>query len=145
MFFAHISEERVQPLKEHIQNTAQYAKQNLEKIGLGECGYLCGLTHDMGKYKAEYQEYLQKAARGEKVVRGSVNHTFCGVIYMLENFHNRTDPYERLCCELIAYAIGAHHGLFDCYDTEHTRDFISEYSAVTLPVTPLRCAAFSSM
>ncbi|HBL82535.1 MAG TPA: CRISPR-associated helicase/endonuclease Cas3 [Clostridiales bacterium] len=126
MFYAHINgnTEEKQLLKDHLQHTAEYAQKNLAVLNLGECGYLCGILHDMGKYKKEFQEYLKRASNGEQVVRGSVNHTFCGVIYLLENFHETSDIYGKLFCEIAAFAIGAHHGLFDCYDREHKRDFM---------------------
>ena len=51
---------------------------------------------------------------GDKVVkRGSVKHSFVGRHYILSK-RVAGDDYRNLALELIAYAIGAHHGLFDC-------------------------------
>lgn len=118
-----------QLLKDHLINTARYASAALDKVGLKNTAYLAGLLHDFGKYKVEYQEYLEKAVNGEKVKRGSVNHTFAGVIYILEQNHNEnTDKYARLTSEVIAYAIGAHHGLFDVVNLEDDSGFVHRLS-----------------
>ena len=120
---AHIREEpyEEQTLKEHIYNTAAYTEGILEHIGLKNTGRLVGLLHDMGKATSQFQEYLWKAAHGEKVVRGSVNHTFAGVIYILETYPQLSQSTENLkeynlTREVVSYAIGAHHGLFDVKD-----------------------------
>lgn len=118
-----------QLLIDHLINTARYASVALENIGLKNVAYLAGLLHDLGKYKIEYQEYLEKAAIGEKVKRGSVNHTFAGVIYILEQYRNeKTDRFGRLTSEVIAYAIGAHHGLFDVVNLENESGFVHRLS-----------------
>lgn len=108
-----------QSLKEHCENTAEYASECLESIGFYHMAYLAGLLHDMGKATETFQNYLEDAFAGKEVSRGSVNHTFAGVIYLLENYHKEApSPMEKMTAEAIAYAVGAHHGLFDCADLE---------------------------
>ena len=84
-------------------------------VGLGTTGELAGWLHDMGKCKDEFRDYLIQSLRGEKVRRGQVNHTFAGVKYLLDHYHS--DPVnngaEYHASEILAYAIGAHHGGFD--------------------------------
>ena len=108
----------VQSLEAHVRNTAEIAERNLEEIKLGKTAYLAGLLHDMGKYTNEFQCYLQDASGGKKVRRGSVNHTFAGVRFLLENYHPapEEDAITCLTSEITSYAIGSHHGLFDCVD-----------------------------
>ena len=125
--YAHMQKEeekmRKQTIADHCKNTAKVA---VERIGIRDFYhtiYLSALLHDMGKTGDAYQDYIMKAANGENVIRGSVNHTFAGVIYILEKFHTEKKSYESLTSELIAYAIGAHHGLFDCISIERKNGF----------------------
>lgn len=103
-----------QSVRDHLIGTAQRAAQCLRPVGLEKTGYLAGLLHDMGKYTGDFQQYL--AAGGGK--RGSVIHTFQGCRYMMEKYHRNDDELPSIIAsELIAFAIGAHHGLFDCVDS----------------------------
>ena len=120
MNLAHISKEgkRYQTLKEHSRNVAEYTSDTLSTIGMKNIGILVGLLHD-GKASGAFQKYLQDAANGKEVVRGSVIHTFQGVKYILDKYHQVTDTEEgifrSLTSEIIAVAVGSHHGFFDCY------------------------------
>lgn len=111
-----------QSAQEHCRNAARYAADSASSADFRKTAYLAALCHDMGKFKDEFRRYLEAAARGEKVARGSVNHTFCGARYILETFHQFEDN-RQYASELIAYAIGAHHGLFDCMDEFHRCGF----------------------
>lgn len=114
-----------QNLHSHCVQTAQYASDSLKNLGLHNMAYLAGLLHDMGKATQKYNDYLEAAYSGEEAVRGSVNHTFAGVIYIWEKYHDSSFPImERLTAEVISYAIGAHHGLFDCVDLEGKNGFM---------------------
>lgn len=114
-----------QTLKEHCVQTAKYAADSLKMAGLYNTGYLAGLLHDMGKAKAEFSAYLEAAAQGEEVIKGSVNHTFAGSVYLLEKFHNESsNAWEKMTSEILAFAIGSHHGMFDCVDLDGNNGFI---------------------
>ncbi len=114
-----------QTLKDHCLQTARYAAESVERTGLFHTAYLAGLLHDMGKAKREYVEYLEAVHKGESRKRGSVNHTFAGVIYLFDKHHAEgADAYEKLACEVVGYAIGAHHGLFDCEDLDGKNGFV---------------------
>lgn len=122
MYKSHISGDRIQSCNEHGQNTARYAKENLESLGLISTAYLCGLLHDVGKCTDDFNAYIEAAAKGEDVVKGSVIQTFAVVRMILSNFHSRynsdidTDAMKNLTAELIAIAIVSHHGLFDVFN-----------------------------
>ena len=114
-----------QSLMEHSINTAEYASGCLKSIGFYRTAYLSGLMHDAGKATMLFVDYLECSFAGNDVGKGSVVHSFTGVIYMMENYHDKTtDKWKRLTCEVIAYAIGAHHGLFDCVDLDGKNGFL---------------------
>ena len=58
-YYAHIDEERKQTVKEHLQGTAELAKNFATKFGNGDWGYCCGMLHDIGKYSKEFQDKIQ--------------------------------------------------------------------------------------
>ena len=121
IFPAHIRKDEIQTCTEHCRATAKYACEDLSSVGLGKTAYLAGILHDCGKYTDEFRKYI---TAGEKVNRGSVIHTFAGVNYILGKEHDNTaNAFGPLTAELIAYAVGAHHGLFDCVDEDHRNGF----------------------
>lgn len=110
-----------QTLVDHSRRAAEYAEACTEKIALGKTGYLAALCHDLGKFKNEFQSYLEE---GDECKRGSVNHTFAGCRFMFEQFHSeKTERIEDLTAEILAYAIGAHHGQFDCVNIDGESGF----------------------
>ncbi len=115
---AHITQidgsHRIQTVREHCRQTAQYAAEAATSIGLRNTAYLAGLLHDMGKCKQEFDTYLMRAFHGEEVKRGTVNHTFAGVIFLFERYHSDSSHfYENMTCEILAFAVASHHGLID--------------------------------
>lgn len=120
-----ISERRVQTCTEHVRSVAALAKGYLSPMGLSSAGELAGLLHDLGKFTEEFDTYLDKASRGEKVTKGSVIHTFAGVRFLLEQYHSKDGNlnFGDLASELIAVSIGSHHGLFDLWDERHQNGF----------------------
>ena len=126
MYPAHILEtgER-QTVREHCRNTAALAANALRPLGLEKSAYLAGLLHDAGKNKKEYEQYLLEAVSGGNAVRGSVNHTFAGVRLLLDRWHCGCGAfsYSDVTAELLAFAVGSHHGLFDCIDSQQHSGF----------------------
>lgn len=125
-FYAHTRDDKEcdfiqhQTLEDHVKHAASYASDYLSGMGLRDVGFLAGICHDAGKYKMEYQNYLLS----EDKKRGSVNHSFAGCRLLLEKFHgDRVESYEDLTAEILAYAVGAHHGLFDCVSIDHELGF----------------------
>ena len=115
----------MQPLGEHSEKTANYAADFLKAMGLAKTAKLAGLLHDTGKAKDAFRDYLIRAViLGQPVRRGSVNHTFAGCRYLLDRYHKSEDiGFSELTAELLAYACGAHHGLFDCIDERRQSGF----------------------
>lgn len=104
-----------QTLQEHLRGAARRAAECLRPVGLENAAYLAALLHDAGKAAPAFQKYL---AAGDHSARGQVIHSFQGCRYLMEQFHEETDPVRTgvMASELLAFAIGAHHGLFDCVD-----------------------------
>lgn len=111
----------VQTVQEHCRNTAELAARCLRGVPLSNAAYLAGLLHDLGKYTVTFKDYLERGTGR----RGSVIHTHAAVRYLLERYHHPgafTD-YADMAAEVLAYAAGAHHGLFDCVDARHRSGF----------------------
>lgn len=109
---------RKQPLREHCENVSRLCGENLAAAGLDAVGKLIGLVHDLGKAKPEFQNYIERAARGENVERGSVIHSTAGMCYLasLAAEGEGGATLNGHLAELCEYAVGAHHGVFDCVD-----------------------------
>ena len=120
MFLAHIRGEDSQSAADHCRNTARYVRACLKGVGLEKAGTLVGLIHDCGKFKKEFQHYLMDP----NGVRGSVNHTFAGTKLLMERYHDSENGMKRLAAELLAFAVGSHHGLFDCVDENRNSGFL---------------------
>lgn len=125
-FLAHITkvdDKRIeQTCREHAKNVARYAAEELANVNLGNLAYVVGILHDMGKMKKEYSDYLERSYQGEKVVRGSVDHSSMGCCWILEKYGMTGEMdctkdkafYDVLLSELMAYVIASHHGVTDC-------------------------------
>lgn len=115
----------VQTATEHCRNTARLASASLASVHLTRMGYLAGLLHDMGKFTVRFEDYIRRSAAGEPTRRGSVNHTFAGVRFLLTRYHSSTcRSLGDIACEVAAYGAGAHHGLFDCVGPDGTSGFL---------------------
>lgn len=126
-YLAHIADDgREQTAQAHCRKAAEYAAAALRQVQLACLAALAGLLHDMGKFKEAYRLYLRLAAAGDPAaVRGSVNHTFAAVRFLLQRYHKQGgDPIRNLTAELLACAVGAHHGLFDCIDDRRRCGFL---------------------
>ena len=123
MHTAHIRTDGTrQTCMEHCLETAKYAGEKLRDAGLYNTAYLAGLLHDAGKFTDEFDEYILSAHNGKPVKKGSVIHSFAGCSYIMKKFHN--GMWENITAEIIAYAIGAHHGLFDIFNAVHEDGFL---------------------
>ena len=117
-YIAHIRKDGTkQTCKDHCLNTATIAASLLKAIGLSSTGYLAGLLHDMGKFNDKFLDYIQTVSSGKEYKGPKVIHTFTGVSYILKKYHGAEDKddYNKITSEIIALAIGSHHGLFDIY------------------------------
>lgn len=108
-YIAHISEdkEHIQTVMEHLEGTAELARQFSDAFGFGDWGYCCGKLHDIGKYSQKFQ----KRIRGSEV---RVDHATAGA----KVCHEKGGFYTAL-----AYCIAGHHaGLPDTGERSDTGD-----------------------
>ena len=123
-------EAEIQTVQAHCRGTARYASDCLRSVNLSNAAYLAGLVHDCGKFTDQFSEYIWKAFREEPVRKGAVNHTFAGVRLLLERFHGPScTEYGDMTAELLAYAVGAHHGQFDCINEKGESGFLHRLEA----------------
>src|ERR1017187_3799609 len=95
-----------QLLSTHLRNVAELAKRFAEPLGLAVEAELAGLLHDLGKYRAEFQQYLHK----ERKAGSDTHHAIYGAAHA---FTNEWLPQ--------AFAIAGHHaGLPDQHDLCNT-------------------------
>ena len=97
MYLAHISEDgREQPIKEHLENTAEMAAEFAKHFCMEKQAYVTGLLHDIGKYSDAFQKRLHGGPK--------VDHSTAGAVEAYKN---------RMVVEPFCIA-GHHSGLPDC-------------------------------
>ena len=106
----------IQTLKAHSESSGKYAAEALRCINSDEVGLFCGYIHDIGKATEKFFKYIQP---DNTLRRGEVNHTFAAVRYIFE----MSADIDEVVRELLAYAVGAHHGQFDAINSDHKNGF----------------------
>ena len=124
---------RTQSVSQHHEICARYAAGCLP--ALTHSARLAARLHDIGKYSSEFSVYLEAAALAKRngldgPRRGSVNHSFAAVRFALARWHTGAQSMQSLTCEIIAFAMGAHHGLFDAVDAEGVSGYIHRMEKV---------------
>lgn len=137
------SNNKQQTLKQHSEEAAIIAGADLAAIHLQKAAYISAFLHDMGKARARFQNYLADAAEGFPVKPGSVIHSFQGCKWILEQYHSGENAFEDLSSEILAFAAGAHHGLFDCIDEKRASGFRHRIYAENLDYEEALHAFFS--
>ena len=96
-----------QPLNNHLENVARLSAEFASDFDASSIGYRIGLWHDLGKYSAEFQAYLQSQTEASsESLPGKVDHSSAGAQYSAKLIP--------LIGHLLAYAISGHHaGLLD--------------------------------
>ena len=127
------SDGKTQDLEEHLLETSLYAEIFSGKIGLPQCGRLLGLVHDLGKYSAEFQNYImlgsqtgegrEKALARQRQEKGKIDHSTAGAQWIWETFLSRNAKFK-VYAQMLALAACSHHsGLIDCLTPKGERRF----------------------
>ena len=108
---AHIAKDgREQSLCQHLEGVGQRAGERGRLLGAEALITLAGRLHDLGK-GPKFQDYLRRASRGERVIRGSVDHSTAGAQWLHQLVP--ANKWEEAAAELASLLILHHHGLAD--------------------------------
>lgn len=111
-------------LEEHLREVGRLASAFADAFGNSDWGMTAGLWHDLGKYKADFQDYIRARSgyerdEAEEGGPGKVDHTAAGAIHAIERMG--------LPGRLLAYLIAGHHsGLPDWMKDEAEGRGLSE-------------------
>ncbi|WMJ09095.1 CRISPR-associated helicase Cas3' [Nitrosomonas sp. sh817] len=111
-------------MEQHLLGVADKAKGFAAKLSLDEQGELIGLLHDLGKYSAQFQTYIQSAIglidedKDDYVdaqdLKGKVDHSTAGA-QLIWNELSRQGKFGLIVGQLLSLCIASHHsGLIDC-------------------------------
>lgn len=115
-----------QLLETHLHGVSRLAAEFATKFGLAPHGELIGLLHDLGKYSAAFQAYIQSATgllnqdEDEDFVdanglRGKIDHSTSGAQFVWQHLTGKEDPIAHLAGQILALCIASHHsGMIDC-------------------------------
>lgn len=125
-FVAHVRDDgKIQSLESHLWSVSQLAAELAGKFGLFTHGALLGLLHDLGKYSAAFQAYIQSATgllnqdEDEEFVnaaglKGKIDHSTSGAQWIWLELDQQGD-LARIAGQILALCIASHHsGLIDC-------------------------------
>ncbi len=106
-----------QSLCDHLKGVAARSSENSAKLGLKISGALLGLLHDLGKYSADFQNYLKSAAGiydqdvdEDYVVaaslKGKIDHSTAGAQLVWQELGGK-GPAESLLAQLLAICVSS--------------------------------------
>lgn len=127
LFVAHVRAdgEKIQSLESHLRQVSSLAAEFAQKFNLAPHGALLGLVHDLGKYSAAFQAYIQSATgllnqdEDEEFVdasglKGKIDHSSSGAQWIWVELAQKSD-LARIAGQILALCIASHHsGLIDC-------------------------------
>lgn len=116
-------------MAEHTEKTVHLCRMKGRRCGISQIMSLCGMLHDMGKNKKAFDDYIHADEKERKKLRGKIGHASTGAKYMYDKYHEDSGKVKVLV-ELIAYAVAAHHGVFDCVNEERNDLFSAKVSRV---------------
>ncbi len=125
-FVAHVrGDGKIQSLESHLWGVSELAAELAGKFGLTTQGALVGLLHDLGKYSAAFQAYIQSATgllnqdEDEDFVeaaglKGKIDHSTSGAQLIWTELAGQGN-LASVAAQILALCIASHHsGLIDC-------------------------------
>lgn len=126
-YIAHVRPDSTcrQSLESHLRGVARLAAEFAAKFGLSTHGELIGLLHDLGKYSAAFQAYIQSATGlldqdtdeefvDAKGLKGKIDHSTSGAQFIWQNQASK-DALAQIAGQVLALCVASHHsGLIDC-------------------------------
>ncbi len=103
-YIAHIDQDRIQSVKEHLEGTAKISGEFAGKFGKQDWGYCNGILHDIGKYSVDFL----KRITGESNQR--VDHSTAGARVCIE----KGGKYS-----FLEYCIAGHHAGLPDYGSNY--------------------------
>ncbi|MBL0318113.1 MAG: CRISPR-associated helicase Cas3' [Alphaproteobacteria bacterium] len=106
--------------------------KNADKFSSGDWGYLAGLWHDLGKYNAEFQDYIRTVSaidtedsenahlevHEDKNKRRGPDHSTAGALHALRRF--KQVSMSDIPGRILAYIIAGHHAGLADWDPDET-------------------------
>lgn len=130
-YMARVKGNESQPLEEHIQNVVKLSEKNCQVKDLINLSVLIALMHDIGKYRPEFQDYLQFVQKtGIRYNACHTDHTAAGG-KLLE----KTGDY--LVVQMAAAAVYSSHGLNDMIDFNTGKDISERTESSSIPLSQL--------
>lgn len=129
-YIAHIrqSDGKIQTVEEHLREVKELCERHGAKIGAARLAGLAGLLHDMGKYTAEFKNYIQEAVANPEAPprKGSVDHSTAGGRLVYERYHRTASTaIDKFAAEWIANCVISHHqGLRDFVEPNASSPFL---------------------
>lgn len=108
-------------LADHLQSVAGIAAGLSQAFDAATVtlrwAYLAGLWHDLGKYRAGFQRYLQQSDNPDAHIEGKVGgrektHSAAGALWAIQQLNKPNQPYGNI----LAYLIAGHHSGLDDWD-----------------------------
>ncbi len=110
-------------LPHHLLEVARLAEELASGFHAAEWGRLAGRWHDLGKYRALFQQKIKRASGYDADAHieggGRISHSGAGAVHAIRTFGQRHGPAGKTAARVLAYLIASHHaGLYDWHNPE---------------------------
>ena len=123
-----------QCLESHLREAGEIASSLTRKLGVSDAGQLLGMLHDLGKYSAAFQRYIQSATGvinpdedeyvDFKGLKGKIDHSSAGAQWIWDTCRKQNRPGQ-LVGQILSLCLASHHsGLIDCLQPDGNDGFL---------------------